>query len=98
MVWMYDLSPTLHSISGLSENLCGLGLILSGVTRIQTRLVPLAAAGLILVMIGAMIYHIPRGETFNLVHNLLLAVLLAFVAYCRWKLKPIPDRSAQAPA
>ena len=79
MAWMYDLSTTLHTIGGLAEILGGLGLILPGVTRIQTRLVPLTAAGLVLVMMGAMIYHIPRGETFNLVNNLFLAVLLAFV-------------------
>jgi uncharacterized membrane protein len=92
MSWMYDLSATLHMISSIAEILGGLGMILPGLFRIQTRLVPLAAAGLVLVMIGAMIYHIARGETFNLVNNLFLAVLLAFVAYGRWKLKPIPER------
>jgi uncharacterized membrane protein len=92
MSWMYDLSPTLHYISGIAEILGGLGMILPGLFRIQTRLVPLAAAGLVLVMIGAMIYHIARGETFNLVNNLFLVVLLAFVAYGRWKLKPIPEQ------
>jgi len=39
----YDLSPTLHPISGLAEILGGLGLILPEGTRIQTRLMPLAA-------------------------------------------------------
>jgi len=43
MAWMYDLSTTLHTISGLAEIFGGLGLILPGVTRIQTRLVPLTA-------------------------------------------------------
>lgn len=96
MSWMYDLSTTLHLISGIAEILGGLGLILPGLFRIQTRLVPLAAAGLALVMVGAMIYHIPRGETFNIVNNLVLALLLAFIAYGRWQLKPIPERSAQS--
>ena len=98
MSWMYDLSPTLHYISGIAEIVGGLGLILPGVTRIQTRLVPLAAIGLALVMVGAMIYHLARGETFNIVNNLFLAALLVFVAYGRWKLKPITDRSAQSTA
>lgn len=43
MAWMYELSPTLHLLSGAAEILGGLGLILPGLTRIQTRLTPLAA-------------------------------------------------------
>jgi len=71
----------------------GLGLILPGITRSQTRLVPLAAAGLALVMVLAAIYHIPRGEYGNIGPNLINAAVLAFVAYGRWKLVPIPERS-----
>jgi uncharacterized membrane protein len=78
MSWMYDLSPTLHWISGIAEILGGLGLILPGLFRIQTRLVPLAAAGLALVMVGAAIYHITRGETFNIVNNIFLALRGSF--------------------
>ena len=98
MAWMYELPPWLHWISGTAEILGGLGLILPAVTRIQTQLVPLAAAGLTLVMIGAMVYHITRGETGNLAFNLVLAALLAFVAYGRWKLKPLTDRNAASAA
>jgi uncharacterized membrane protein len=43
MQWMYELPTWLHVVSGLAEFLGGLGLILPGVTRIQTRLTPLAA-------------------------------------------------------
>jgi len=95
MHWMYDLSPMLHYISGTAEILGGLGLILPAVTRIQTRLVPMAATGLALVMVGAMVYHIQRGEVGNIVMNLFLALLLAFVAYGRWKLAPLTDRKSQ---
>ena len=38
---------------GLAEFLGGLGLILPGLSGIQTRLTPLAAAGLVIIMIGA---------------------------------------------
>ena len=96
MHWMYDLSPMLHYVSGTAEILGGLGLILPAVTRIQTRLVPLAAAGLFLVMVGAMISHITRGEFANIGMNLLLALLLAFVAYGRTKLSPLTDRNASS--
>jgi uncharacterized membrane protein len=94
--WMYDLSPTLHFLSGTAEILGGLGLILPAVTRIQTRLVPLAAAGLALVMVFAAFYHIQRGEVANIGFNLINAAVLAFVAYGRWKLSPLTDRSEQA--
>ncbi|TFH33885.1 MAG: DoxX family protein [Anaerolineales bacterium] len=63
MSWMYELSPTLHMVSGIAEILGSLGLILPGLTRIQPRLTPLAAAGLMLVMIGALTWHLQRGET-----------------------------------
>ena len=94
MAWMYDLSPTLHYISGAAEILGGLGLILPGVTRIKTWLTPLAALGLTLVMILAVIYHLQRGEMTNITFNIVLAALSAFIAYGRWKLAPLPDRSA----
>ena len=94
MEWMYDLSPTLHWISGTAEILGGLGLILPGIFKIQTRLTWMAAWGLVLVLIGAMVYHISRGETGNIVTNIILLVLLAFVAYGRMRLRPLTDRNA----
>ena len=93
MSWMYELSPGLHYFSGTVEILAGLGLILPGLTKIQTRLTPLAAAGLVLVMIGAMVWHLQRCEVTNIFLNLILAALAGFVAYGRWRLSPLPDRS-----
>ena len=92
MAWMYELTPTLHYISGTAEILGGLGLILPAVTRIQTRLVPMAALGLSLVMAGAIVYHATRGEYQNIALNITLLATSAFVAYGRWKLKPLEDR------
>lgn len=92
MGWMYELSPGLHYFSGTAEILGGLGLILPGLTRIQTRLTPLAALGLALVMVGAVVFHISRGELVNIVLNLVLMGLMGFVAYGRWKLSPLKDK------
>jgi uncharacterized membrane protein len=89
MHWMYELSPTLHYISGAAEILGGLGLILPGITRIKTWLTPLAAAGLMVVMILAAFWHLPRGESLNIGMNLVLVLLTGFVAYARWKVKPL---------
>jgi len=88
MAWMYDLSAGLHYFSGTAEILGGLGLILPGLTKIKTWLTPLAGAGLVLVMVGAMVYHIQRGEVVNIGMNLILAAVSAFIAYGRWKIKP----------
>lgn len=92
MAWMYDLSPTLHMVSGALEILGGLGLILPSLTKIQPRLTPLAGVGLVLVMVGAMIWHLQRGEPFNMIQNGILAIILGFIAYGRWKLVPIKPR------
>jgi uncharacterized membrane protein len=92
---MYDIPPALHIISGAAEILGGLGLILPGLFRIQTRLIPLAAIGLILVMAGAAVFHLARGEYSNIVQNIILAIFLAIIAYGRTK-NPIPERSQSA--
>jgi uncharacterized membrane protein len=94
MAWMYELSPALHWISGTAEILGGLGLILPGIFKIQTRLTWIAAWGLALVMIGAMVYHLSRGETGNIVTNIIILILLIIVAYGRMRLRPLTDRNA----
>lgn len=95
MAWMYDLSTPLHFISGGAEILAAIGLIVPAVTRVQPRLTPLAAAGLVLVMILAAVFHAQRGEYSNIVVNALLAGVAGFVAYGRWRIAPIPDRGVR---
>lgn len=94
MSWMYDLPAGLHYFSGAAEILAGLGLILPGLTRIQTRLTPLAGAGLVFVMVGAATWHFPRGEVQNIVFNLILAAIAAFIAYGRWQLRPLGAKAS----
>ncbi|WP_376790473.1 DoxX family protein [Thermoflexus sp.] len=92
MAWMYELPTGLHYFSGTAEILAGLGLILPGLTRIQTRLTPLAALGLVLIMAGAAVWHLTRNEFENIFMNAILAGLAGFVAYGRWKLSPLKDK------
>lgn len=94
MGWMYELPAALHWFSGTAEILGGLGLILPGLTKIQTRLTPLAAAGLVLTMLGAAMWHLTRGETQNIGFNIVLALILGFIAYGRWRMRPLSDRQA----
>src|SRR6476469_7475493 len=50
---------------GVAEVLGGVGLILPGLMRIRPGLTPLAAAGLVLVTIGATIYQLAAGQPAN---------------------------------
>lgn len=92
MDWVNDLSPALVRFIGLAEVAGGLGLILPALTRILPWLTPLAAAGLVLIMILAAVFHISRGEIPFIIPNLVLLALAAFVAYGRWKIAPIAGR------
>lgn len=92
MEWMYELSDTLHIVTGTAEILGGLGLILPGLTKIRPELTIYAAAGLAILMVGALIYHLNRGEMQNIVTNVVVAAIMAYLAYARWKLTPLEGR------
>ncbi len=69
---------------GVCEVLAALGLILPGLLRIRRGLTPLAASGLVIIMIGAtMLTMIGDGIGAALV-PLVTGLLAAFVAYGRW--------------
>jgi uncharacterized membrane protein YphA (DoxX/SURF4 family) len=87
------IPPAFRLFLGVAEVLAAIGLTLPGITRIRPWLVPAAAAGLMIVMIGAIILHILRGETSSAITTIILLVLLTFVAYQRWKVRPIPSRT-----
>ena len=79
---------------GVAEVAAAIGLILPGITRIMPRLVPLAAAGIMLVMVSATILHATRpGEMSSAMTTAVLLVISTFVAYMRWKVKPIQPRA-----
>ena len=74
---------------GVVELLGGLGLILPGIFRRNQYLTPLAAAGLVIVMIGAVAISVKDHGIQAGVTPLIVGLLCAFVAYGRWKLKPL---------
>jgi hypothetical protein len=76
----------------MAEVFASAGLTLPGITRYQPWLVSLAAAGLMIVMISATIFHSVRGEVSSAITTALLLVIVTFVAYMRWRVAPIRSR------
>ena len=74
---------------GLCEVLGALGLILPGLLRRQQHLTPLAAAGLLIIMIGAVVLTIMGDGVMMAITPFIVAVLCAFVTYGRTKLRPV---------
>jgi hypothetical protein len=82
---------------GLAEVFGAIGLILPGALRIRTGLTPLAASGLTVIVIGATVLMFENGGVAKAAFPFVTAVLSAFVAYGRWRLAPLRERSG-APA
>jgi hypothetical protein len=77
---------------GVAEVLGAIGLILPGLLGIRPGLTPLAAAGLVIIMIGATVLTLvevaPGGIAAALI-PLVVGLLSAFVAYGRWRPAPL---------
>ncbi len=89
MGWVKDIGPRGVRLIGSLEILGAIGLILPAITGIWPWLTPLAAAGLALTMVGAMITHGRRGEYSSIGTNLVLLLLALFVVYGRFVIVPI---------
>lgn len=82
---------------GACEVLGAIGLILPGITRIRTGLTPLAASGLVIIMIGATSITAAKESIPAALSPLIVGLLAAFVAYARSRLAPLRG-STRAPA
>ena len=78
---------------GVAEVLGAIGLILPSLLRISPGLTPLAALGLVLVMIGAVAVTLIGGMIGPALLSLVVGLLAAFVAYGRWRRAPISPRA-----
>ena len=77
---------------GVVEVLGGIGLILPGLLRIRPSLTSWAAAGLVILMIGAVGITLTGGSAGMALIPLGVGLLAGFVAYGRWRLAPIASR------
>src|SRR5262245_6895041 len=81
---------------GVAALLGGPGLVLPGLTGIRPGLTPLAAAGLVIIMIGATVIGLMIGGVTGALLPLAVGVALVFVAYGRWRLLPLRGSSQQS--
>ena len=84
MGWTEQFSPGAIKAIGALEVAAAIGLILPALLDIVPILVPLAALGLVLMMIGAAITHARRKETPMIGANLVLLALAAVVVWGRF--------------
>ncbi|KOV57747.1 membrane protein [Streptomyces sp. MMG1121] len=82
--WVEDFGSGPVKAIGILEMLAGVGLILPGALGIAPVLVPLAALGLALLMVGAAVTHVRRHEAQPIVVNVVLLAVAAFVMWGRF--------------
>jgi len=70
------------------EVLGAIGVILPWLLGIRPGLTPLAAAGLVIIMIGATVLTLATAGITMALIPLVVGILAAFVAYGRWRLAP----------
>lgn len=89
--WAEDFSDLQIKTIGLFEILGAAGVIFPSVLNIAPILSPIAAAGLIIIMIGAAFTHFRRKEYPLIVPNVILVVLALIVIYGRLLAYPLGD-------
>jgi hypothetical protein len=79
--WTGEVPVVVVRLLGVVDLLGGLGIILPTLLKIKPRLAPLAALGIILLMISASVFHISRGESSVISFNIIVIGLAGFVAW-----------------
>src|SRR5437870_4653156 len=89
MSWVNEVPAAFVRFIGVAELLGAIGLILPAVTGIQPWLTVAAAAGLVVVMVSAAVFHTSRREFSGLGAPVVLLLLAVFVVLGRWMLAPL---------
>jgi putative oxidoreductase len=92
MIWPGDLPAAFVRFIGACEVLGAIGLVLPATMRVKPGLTPLAAAGLLSVMMLAVPFHISRGEWAVVPVNAVLGALAAFVGWGRSRKAPLATK------
>lgn len=89
MAWTRAVSVRMLQFIGVAEVLGAIGVILPAATGVLPWLTVAAAASLVTIMALAVVFHLVRREWPNIVLNVVLGALAAFVLYGRLVLEPI---------
>lgn len=83
MGYVTERSAQEMKLIGLAEVLGGVGLIVPWLLNILPILTPIAAAGLTMIMLGAIVIHVRRKESVLFVTGLTLLTLIVAIARFR---------------
>lgn len=83
------LHPVFRQFIGVAEIAAAFGLIVPPAIHILPWLAPLAAAGLAVIMAGAVIRHATSGETQEVAGTVVLGLLAAATLWLRWQVVPL---------
>jgi len=90
--WTKDVNSLPVRLIGLSEILGSIGLILPSLLRIKPQLTSLAAIGVALTMLLAIVFNISMDETSVIGINIFLFLFAIFVAWGRFKKSAISPK------
>ena len=89
MAWVKTTPAGLVRFIGIAELLGAIGLILPMATNIAPGLTIAAAAGLVIVQVCAIVFHLSRNEARMVPGNVVLLLLALFVIIGRVAIVPI---------
>ena len=81
--WTAEVTKLLVKSTGILDLLAGIAIIVPTLFRVSSKIVPLTAIGIIVLMFSASIFHICRGEVSQIGINIFIAVLAIFVFWGR---------------
>jgi uncharacterized membrane protein YphA (DoxX/SURF4 family) len=89
MTQQVPVSGTFLHFIGIMELLGGFGLVLPGIFNIRRELTPLAAAGLVIIMSGAVGITLVTGTAVQALMPGAVGIIAAGVAIARWRLQSV---------
>lgn len=94
--WSVDV-PALFTVTSALDVLGGLGVVLPALRRILPRLTVVAAAGVALLMVSAVVFYLVRDEAAEIVPNVVLGVVALVIVWGRARIAPITTQLPDVP-
>lgn len=88
MDWVNDFSMRSIRLIGIAELAAAVALVVPPLLGVAEFLTPLAAAGVVLLMVGAALVHVRRHENGMMLVNLVIAAMGTFIAVGRGTIEP----------